>query len=411
MQVFTYSVLETDVAIVGGGIAGSSLGATLAAAGIGVAIVERETQFRDRIRGEALHPWGAAEADRLGLTPLLEASGAQRLPIWQRYQDREPLDPYCWADDVPGGHVEWAVSHPQLQETLLRHAEANGARLLRPARAVSFRHTSGGAELDVALAEEAIVLRARLVVGADGSRALSRRWLGASTHRDPVHHAIGGALLDGVSLATNAAHQAHLAGTMTVVFPRGEGQARLYYVCDPDRAASWRGDRAPDIIAVAAEALPAGAFANATVAGPIGFFPGADLWSDHLAAEAIVLVGDAAGANDPSQGHGLSLAFRDARELSDLLLGERGWPRAGAEFADRRQRYFAPLRAHAQWVGSLWVDQGSEAEQRRERVKRAREADPAAGGYSLIHALGPDGLTADEAARRHFFGEDLPDPA
>ncbi|MDQ3780771.1 MAG: FAD-dependent monooxygenase, partial [Chloroflexota bacterium] len=68
MQFFTSSVLETDVAIVGGGVAGSSLGATLAAAGIGVVIVEREARFRDRIRGEGLHPWGAAEANRLGLT-------------------------------------------------------------------------------------------------------------------------------------------------------------------------------------------------------------------------------------------------------------------------------------------------------------------------------------------------------
>ncbi|MDQ3780453.1 MAG: FAD-dependent monooxygenase [Chloroflexota bacterium] len=407
MQFFTSSILETDVAIVGGGVAGSSLGATLAAAGIGVVIVEREARFRDRIRGEGLHPWGAAEANRLGLTPQLEEAGGQPLPVWQRYDDRLPLDPYHWADDTPGGHVEWGVSHPDLQESLLRHAAGTGARLLRPARAIAYREVAGAGEIEVAVGEETIVIRARLVVGADGSRALSRSWIGAATHRDPVHHAIGGCLLDGVCLDPSAAHQAHPPGAMTVVFPRGGGKSRLYYVCDPDRAATLRGARAAEMVAVAAEAFPDGAFAHARIAGPIGFFPGADLWADRLASERIVLIGDAAGANDPSQGHGLSLAFRDAHELSKLLIDERRWPRAIAEFGERRQRYFAPLRAHAQWVGVLWTEQGIEADRRRERAKEARADDPSAGGFALIHALGPDGLTPDEAARRHFFGEDL----
>ncbi|MER3485576.1 MAG: hypothetical protein C4345_06030 [Chloroflexota bacterium] len=65
------------------------------------------------------------------------------------------------------------------------------------------------------------------------------------------------------------------------------------------------------------------------------------------------------------------------------------------------------LRAHAQWLGMLTTEEGEEADARRERVARAREHDPAAGGFGLIFARGPDGLVADEAARRHFFGEDL----
>ena len=73
--------LAVDVAIVGGGVAGSNLAAALAAVGLGVVVVEREARFRDRIRGEALHPWGAAEADRLGLVPVLRAAVGQPLPV------------------------------------------------------------------------------------------------------------------------------------------------------------------------------------------------------------------------------------------------------------------------------------------------------------------------------------------
>ena len=119
----------------------------------------------------------------------------------------------------------------------------------------------------------------------------------------------------------------------------------------------------------------------------------------------MVLVGDAAGANDPSQGQGLSLTFRDVRELRDLLLSEPHWPRAILAFAERRMAYYATLREYARWHAVLAMEEGPEADARRERVARAREADPSAGGFAHIFALGPDGLVADETARRRFLAE------
>lgn len=398
-----------DVAVVGGGVAGSSLGATLAAADLGVLVLEREKRFRDRIRGEALHPWGAAEAARLGLIPLLRAAGARPLPIWQRYADRAPLEPFRWAEVVPEGHVEWAVPHASLQETLLAHATAVGAHVRRPARVGGFRRlASGRSEIEVADVDGTFLATARLVVGADGVRSLARRWIGASTIRQPVHHAIGGGLFDGVAVADDRTHQAYPPGGMVVLFPQGNGRARIYVVCDPLRAEAFRGPRQVEhFAAAAAAALPENALAGAESSGPVGFFPANDVRADRLAGDGVVLVGDAAGATDPSQGHGLSLAFRDARELSEALRDDGDWIRAAATFAARRETYAAPLRAHAAWAGILTVEQGPEADARRERVARAREADPTAGGFAAIYAVGPDGLVADERARRHFFGEDL----
>ena len=401
------ATLAADVAIVGGGVAGSSLAAVLAEAGLGVVVVEREARFKDRVRGEALHPWGAAEAERLGLIPALRAAGAHELPIWQRYEDRVPLEPYRWSDDVPDGHVKWGVSHPALQEALLALAAERGARVLRPARVVRFRRAPDP-ELTMAAGQTESTVRARLVVGADGSRSAARRWIGATTRHDPTHHEIGGVLFDGVALATDRAHQAHFPGGMALAFPRGHGRARVYVVADPRQAAALRGPAAAAAFAArCATTLPDGAFAAAVPAGPAAVFPGADVWPDRTAGDGVVLIGDAAGANDPSQGHGLSLVFRDVRELRDLLLDGRDWSRAVAAFAERRAAYHAVLRAHARWASRLITEQGPEADARRERVARARQVDPTAGGFAGIHAFGPDGLVADEAARRRFFGEDV----
>ena len=76
------------------------------------------------------------------------------------------------------------------------------------------------------------------------------------------------------------------------------------------------------IIDFAAPHMPEGELANVTQEGPIGFFPTNDTWASRIAGNHVVLIGDAAGAPDPSQGHGTPMIFRDVRALSELLLSE-----------------------------------------------------------------------------------------
>ncbi len=400
------SLVRADVAIAGGGVAGASLAAVLARAGVRVAVVEREPRFRDRVRGESIHPWGMMEASRLHVLPVLQEAGARELPVWQRYEERSPVPPYRWADDTPGGFAEWTVSHPALQETMLGHAAAHGALVIRPAR-VSAYTRAGRPELEVQSAGTTITVQARLLVGADGSRSMARRWLNAQAERDPVHHAIGGSLLDGVVLDEGAAHQAIVPGHMVVVFPQGAGRARAYIVYDLDTAAGFRGPRGAEaFVRACAALLPEGALDRAVPTGPTAFFPNADIWSSKVAGDDIVLIGDAAGANDPSQGQGLSIVFHDVRVLSDLLLTESDWSRALMQYATYRAASFDVLRTHARWAAQLITETGPEADARRERVARARKQDPTAGGFATIFATGPEGLVANEATRRRFFSEE-----
>jgi len=68
--------VTVDVAIVGAGIAGAALAAVLARDGYEVLVLERQTTYRDKVRGEALACWGVAEVLALDLEkPLLDAGG------------------------------------------------------------------------------------------------------------------------------------------------------------------------------------------------------------------------------------------------------------------------------------------------------------------------------------------------
>ena len=397
-----------DVVVVGGGIAGSSLGAALAGAGLEVLVVERESRFRDRVRGDGLFPWGVVEMTRLGLADLLPTSGAHPLPRWQAYEDRVPRDPYEWRTDVPSGDVVWGVNHPGLQEALFAKAAAAGAVTMRPAKALAPSPGENGyLSVPISSDEDHIIVQARLVVGADGRDSGVRRWIGAKSIQDPTHHMIGGCLVADIDLDPDAAHLANYHGGVSLLFRHASGRARAYLVCQPQAAAAMRGPSAANaFLATCAAAFPEGGLARARAVGPVAFFPGRDVYPDRVAGEGMVLIGDAAGANDPSQGQGISLAFRDARELRDLLL-TRDWQAAIEEFARRRPSWYEPLRAYAIWAGPLFTDTGPEADTARARARRAAERDPWRCGYGAINALGPEGLPVTESARRRFLGEDL----
>jgi 2-polyprenyl-6-methoxyphenol hydroxylase-like FAD-dependent oxidoreductase len=395
-----------DVAVVGGSIAGSAVACALLDLGLSVAIIEREASFRDKARGEGIHPWGIDEAEDLGLRPVLEAAGSNPLPIWHNYASRAPLEPTYWADQSSRGNVEHGVFHPALQQRFLDHARGNGAYVLRPAAAQSLEHRPGGIELNVDGPGAPEPILAKVAIGADGTNSLVRSLVQIKTNRDKHHHWFAGLLIDGFAGDPTAAHAGLLPGGRFFVLPQGHGRARIYAALMPDRAGEVRGDKfGTTLVATVAACLPSAMLDDARPAGPQGVFNNADVWPDARTAEGVVLVGDAAGTNDPSIGHGISLALRDARELRDAIRTHGLGQEALEAYAAERDRYYGTLREYAIWMAALWVEEGAEADARRARFRAAREADPESGGFNMITALGPRDLIADDAARIRFFGD------
>lgn len=393
-----------DVVIAGGGLAGSSLGGVLARSGLGVLVVEKETRFRDRIRGELTWPWGHSEALRAGLDEPLGRAGAVPLPVLDFYQGGQRVESLPWQEISIDGLPALGFSHPRLQEAGLTWAESQGATVLRPGKVVGVED-SDRPRVSVQVDGQTTWVRAGLVVGADGKRSGARRWLGADTVTDPEHHRFGGLLLSDVQW-DDTFGWATTPGAAVGLFATGADSCRVYLRLTAERVHQTGVARSGDaFVELAARHMPEGALDHARPAGPLGFFPNSCTWASHIALGHIVLVGDAAGSVDPTQGLGTSLLFRDVRVLSELLLADGNWPRATAEFARQRRAYFAVLRAYDLWCALLEAEDGPEADRRRERNAAAREADPTLGGFAVLEACGPDGLVPDEAARRVYFGE------
>ena len=393
-----------DVVIAGGGLAGSSLGGVLAKSGLDVLVVEEETGFRDRIRGELTFPWGHYEALRAGLGEPLTQVGALPLPTLGVYQDRQCVDSLRWETVALESLPAVGFSHPELQEVALTWAEAQGATVVRPAKVVDIGEAASPT-VSVVHDGRTTDYRAGLAVGADGKKSAARRWVQAESVTDPEHHRFGGIVLSDVDWDDTfgwASTPAYAVGWLST----GANTCRVYIRLVADRVRETGVGRDADaFVSFAAAAMPEGTMDNAQAAGPLGFFSNSCTWPTRIALGHTVLVGDAAGSLDPTQGLGTSLLFRDVRVLSELLLADDDWQRATSEFARQRQAYFEVLRAYDRWTAMVDAEEGAEAERRRERQAIAREADPTLGGFATLEARGPDGLTPDEAARRVFFGE------
>ena len=99
-----------DVVIVGGGIAGSAIATALASAGLDVLVLECQVQYRDRVRGEFLQPWGVAEARRLGVEDaLLGAGGGYTTGLATYGEDVDPE--VAAANAVPPGPHRSCLPH------------------------------------------------------------------------------------------------------------------------------------------------------------------------------------------------------------------------------------------------------------------------------------------------------------
>jgi menaquinone-9 beta-reductase len=94
-------------------------------------------------------------------------------------------------------------------------------------------------------------------------------------------------------------------------------------------------------------------------------------------APGIVLIGDAAGHNDPSGGQGISIALKDARLVCEVLNTTKAWtPAAFAPYASQRREQMRRLRFSARLLSAYRMEFTDEARQRRRRGRERMAADP-----------------------------------
>jgi flavin-dependent dehydrogenase len=289
----------SDICVIGGGPAGSTMAARLAEFGWQVCLVERAV-FPRRHVGESLTPGVVPLLATTGVAPAVEQAGyprAFRVSVcWDGEQER--LDPQGQGLLVDRGHFD---------RLLLNHARDRGVQVFQPASVKQWRRRPDGWTLVVGQEGHSAELKVRFLVDASGRVGLLRRrrcrtgpptlalyayWSGAKLPSHPRIEAADHAWYWGVPLPGD------LHNTLVFLDPR-------HFRARPGSPEKKFGE-----LLAASSLLPAGVDARAV--GGLQLSDATPYLDEECVTDDSIQVGDAALALDPLSSSGVQKAIQSS---------------------------------------------------------------------------------------------------
>ena len=355
---------SVDALVIGAGPAGAASAALLARDGYDVLVADRAQFPRDKACSEYLSPEAVRVLDRLGVVGALERAGAQPLEGTIVYGPGGARlhGIFGEARPAPFRRTGLSVARRVLDVELVRAARDAGAGVLERTRFEDLVYDGGAVAGAVVRGPRGRrVIRARLVVGADGLRSGVAGRLGART-RGRLRRVAFVAHIGGVpGLARSAEMHVGPRGYVGLN-PLGDDVANVALVVPAAAAAGARG-RAAEFFFEALERFPGvrGRVDPRQIVRPVLATGPFAARSRRVTADGALLVGDAADFFDPFTGEGICSALRGAELVAahaGAALDEPGAPtgRRLAAYRRARVRAFAGKWAVERLIGygMLW---------------------------------------------------------
>ncbi len=329
-----------DVAIIGGGPAGSTAAALLAQGGRRVVVLERDEFPRFHI-GESLLPYSMGAFDRLGLQPWLQtnafpkyggeiatACGTRRLKFYFKNGFRLART------------SSYQVERATFDQMLLRRAAELGAEVREktPVQRVSF--DAEGADIEL---EGAARLRARYVIDAGGRHSVVGKELGQKIEYPHLKKFSCFAHYEGVQRDEGIdAGLTRLVRAETHWFwliPLDETRTSIGVVMDSAEFKAWKCPP-EEALARVIEESPVMRARMAAATRTTKVYSVGDYSYRHrrLTGPRWMLAGDAAGFIDPIFSTGVFLAIHSGEQCADAIESALAHPRRRAGCFRRYER-------------------------------------------------------------------------
>lgn len=319
-----------DVAVIGGGPAGTTLATFVQRAGHRCVVIEGGAFPRYHI-GESLIPHTYGTLDRLGLLPKLrESHFPKKYSVRFVPPDGRESQPFYFHETIPGERSQtWQVERSEFDQLCLDNARDNGVTVQMQTR-VEQALLDNGRAVGVRVRDElgeSHDIGARVVVDASGRAGVIGSQLGL---RQPVNHLNkasawsyyrGGKRLDGIDAGETTVFMLPRRGWFWYI-PLPDDIVSVGIVADPDRLFGETREMEPAFLREVERCAPLSArLANATRTAPVRGIRRLAYRNRQIAGDGWVMVGDAAAFLDPIYSSGLFLALASA-ELAAGCVNE-----------------------------------------------------------------------------------------
>lgn len=327
-----------DVAIIGGGPAGSAAAISLAQRGYEIVLIDKKLFPRDKLCGDFINPinWPVFRElgveDRVLAQPHAEVSGFRITTA----KGREAAAPFEW----PGGEHAFGVGlrRALLDQVLSERAAELGATIHLGCRIEKILRTPEGWRVESA--EKS--WRAKFLIGADGRNSWVAQHLGLNRSAAMHGRAVGFQSRLRCPGASHGKIEIHLfPGGYAGVVGVGDGTITLGMAIDRRKLARERG-----VEFLFTKVLAQNPHLKQILDRSNGFAELRSVYPVHFrqrraAAERALLVGDAARVSEPVTGEGVFFAMSSgllAAQTIDLALRRESLAAAGLADYERRCR-------------------------------------------------------------------------
>jgi 2-polyprenylphenol 6-hydroxylase len=315
--------MKFDVVIIGGGLVGASLAASLESSGLSLALVESQASpepadsWDSRIY--AISPGSRSFLEQSGVWSLLDPGRIAPIEAMRVFGDTGAELEFS-AYQMGVAELACILENRALQHALSQKLQKlENLTLLQPASCAALRFGEDTAELEL---EDGRTLTTKLVVGADGRDSWVRDQAGIKAA--PVDFRQFGVVANfNCELPHRGiAYQWFQPDGILALLPLPGNRVSMVWSVGPERSAGLLeleyGKLCSQVAAASHHTL--GRLETIT---PPAAFPLRMLTLPHIIARRLALIGDAAHNIHPLAGQGVNTGFRDARQLAQLLL-ERG---------------------------------------------------------------------------------------
>lgn len=313
--------IETDVLIIGGGVAGSAMAACLTDKGYKVVLVEKSEKPQDTARGDHIQPYVCEILNQWGVLDDFFAAGAKKRAgsLWFDESANFLMDANVSKLDIPQPFFMF-INHEKISEVFTQHASKDeNFSLFKPI--INCQHLltdDNESRYKLVLKDNTeYTIRTKLVVGADGIASNTAKQFNLERETFRYHRALAVLFSKDYQADSENNLRTYLTdrGIVTMI-PRAAGGCKIGLTINRDEVKEWKKMSDEEYTKFIGSLVPE--YKSLTMYSA-GIYPPSMIIAKRWIKDNLILIGDACHGLHPGRSQGMNTTIKCINQLVKLL--------------------------------------------------------------------------------------------